>query len=57
MKDSFLIERFRFLVKVRNKYNQSLNTIYEMIYSIMYRVNDNYNQGIFTQNKLTNYFT
>ena len=57
MKDSFLAERFRFLVKVRNKYNQSLNTIYEMIYSIMYRVNDNYNQGIFTQNKLTNYFT
>ena len=57
MKDSFLVERFRFLVKVRNKYNQSLNTIYEMIYSIMYRVNDNYNQGIFTQNKLTNYFT
>ena len=56
MKNSFLIERFRFLVKTRDKYNQSLTTIYNMLYSIMFRVNDNYNQGIFTQNKLTNYF-
>ena len=46
MKDSFLFERFRVnsSKKVRTKYNQSLNTIYEMIYSIMYRVNDNYNR-------------
>ena len=57
MKDSFLVERFRFLVKTRDKYNQSLTTIYNMLYSIMFRVNDNYSQGIFTQNKLTNYFT
>ena len=28
-----------------------------MIYSIMFRVNESYNQGIFNQNKLTNYFT
>ena len=28
-----------------------------MLYSIMFRVNDNCSQGIFTQNKLTNYFT
>ena len=57
MKEKFLIERFRFLLHIRNKYNQSLNTIYNMIYSIMFRVNESYNQGIFNQNKLTNYFT
>ena len=56
MKKNFFAERFRFLVNVRDKYNKSLTTIYEMIYSIMYRVNDNYTHGIFTQNKLTNYF-
>ena len=57
MKENFLIERFRFLLHIRDKYNQSLNTIYNMIYSIMFRVNESYNQGIFNQNKLTNYFT
>ena len=57
MEKSFLVERFRFLIHIRDKYNKSLTTIYNMIYSIMFRVNDNYNQGIFTQNKLTNYFT
>ena len=57
MTKSFLVERFRFLIHIRDKYNKSLTTIYNMIYSIMFRVNDNYNQGIFTQNKLTNYFT
>ena len=56
MKKNFLAERFRFLVNVRDKYNKSLTSIYEMIYSIMYRINDNYTHGIFTQNKLTNYF-
>ena len=57
MTDSFLIERFRFLIHTRDKYNQSLTTIYNMLYSIMFRVNESYNQGIFSQNKLTNYFT
>jgi endopeptidase La len=57
MKDFFLIERFRFLIHTKDKYNQSLTTIYNMIYSIMFRVNESYNQGIFSQNKLTHYLT
>ena len=56
MKKNFLAERFRLIVNVRDKYNKSLTSIYEMIYSIMVSINDNYTHGIFTQNKLTNYF-